>query len=296
MSETRSAESDKHQNPTDKEEWVVITGCSSGIGLDCADRLLALNYQVIATVRKESDQARLFNQGFKHVLVFDLSVAEEVDAASSQIGTITKGKLKAVFNNAAYGQAGAVEDLDRTTLERQFAVNVFGTHQLTRNLLPYLRAHGKGVIIQNSSVLGFCAMPLRGAYNASKFALEGLSDTLRLELMRNNDSVRIALIEPGPITSQFRTNSLKALKENVNISGSRYAKTYSEAIARLSKPGPASSFTLPASAVSDRVVEILNVRHPRRRYFVTAPTYVFAWLRRVLPTFILDRLLIKAGS
>ena len=296
MKEPNRQQAKREMSRSADSDWVVVTGCSSGIGLDCARRLFACGYKVIATVRNNEQAKALQADGFKHIVVFDLDDAIQVDNAAAEIRALCGGVLKGLFNNAAYGQAGAVEDLSRVSLEKQFSTNVFGTHQLTRLLLPELRAHGQGRIIQNSSVLGFCAMPMRGAYNASKFALEGLTDTLRLELLKNNDSVRVVLIEPGPIMSRFRANSLKSLRENVDIENSRYAEDYNAAIERLSKPGPAAPFTLPASAVTDRVIEALEVSSPRRRYYVTVPTYLFAVLRRVLPTFLLDRLLIRAAG
>lgn len=200
-----------------------------------------------------------------------------------------------LFNNAAYGQPGAVEDLTRQSLTEQFETNVFGTHELTRGLLPYLLKSPNGKIIQNSSVLGFAAMPMRGAYNASKFALEGLTDTLRLELSQNSN-IKVVLIEPGPIESKFRANALNALNRNVNISASRYQDMYQGAISRLSENESTTQFTLPAQAVADKLIKAIRTRNPKARYYVTFPTYLFGFLKRILPTSILDKLLIKAAK
>ena len=232
-------------------------------------------------------------QGLQDVVIMDLANSDSITAAVDHIKKISQGELYALFNNGAYGQSGAVEDLSRDTLRKQFETNVFGTHELTIKLLPELLAQKTARIIQNSSVLGFAAMPMRGAYNASKFALEGLTDTLRLELLQTN--VRVSIIEPGPITSHFRMNALKALEENVDIANSRFEEGYKDALTRLKKEGPASRFTLPADAVVKKVVHALEASRPKERYYVTFPTYLFAGLRHILPTFVMDKILSKLG-
>lgn len=278
-------------NPSINKKAIVITGCSTGIGLCAALTLHKRGYHVIATVRKEADKQSLIAQGLPDVVIMDLASSDSITAAVERIKAITQGKLYALFNNGAYGQPGAVEDLSRDTLRKQFETNVFGTHELTIKLLPELLTQKTARIIQNSSVLGFAAMPMRGAYNASKFALEGLTDTLRLELLSTN--VRVSIIEPGPITSYFRINALKALEENVDIASSRFEDGYAEALTRLKKEGPASRFTLPADAVVKKVVHALEASRSKERYYVTFPTYLFAGLRHVLPTFIMDKILSK---
>lgn len=272
---------------------IVITGCSTGIGLCAALTLHEKNYHVIATVRKEEDKQYLISQGLPDVVIMDLANSDSIAAAVSHIKAISQGKLYALFNNGAYGQPGAVEDLSRDTLRKQFETNVFGTHELTTQLLPELLMQKTARIIQNSSVLGFAAMPMRGAYNASKFALEGLTDTLRLELLNTN--VRISIIEPGPITSHFRVNAVRALEANIDVASSRFEDGYKAALERLKKEGPASRFTLPADAVVKKVIHALESPRSRERYYVTLPTYVFAGLRHVLPTFIMDKILSKLG-
>lgn len=272
---------------------IVITGCSTGIGLCAALTLHKKNYHIIATVRNEEDKQYLISQGVDDVVIMDLANSDSITAAVSHIKVITQGKLYALFNNGAYGQPSAVEDLSRDTLRKQFETNVFGTHELTIKLLPELLMQKTARIIQNSSVLGFAAMPMRGAYNASKFALEGLTDTLRLELLNTN--VRISIIEPGPITSHFRVNAVRALEANVDVANSRFEDGYKAALVRLKKEGPASRFTLPADAVVKKVIHALESSRPKERYYVTLPTYIFAALRHVLPTFIMDKILSKLG-
>ena len=206
----------------------------------------------------------------------------------------TDGQLYALFNNGAFGLPGAVEDLSRENLKYQFETNVFGWLELTNLAIPVMRKQGYGRIIQNSSVLGFVAMPFRGAYNASKYAIEGLSDTLRLEL--KGTGIYVSLIEPGPITSQFRANAVKALKQNIDIENSVHREKYIGVLERLNKQGPAAPFTLPPEAVLKRVLHALESSQPKPRYYVTFPTYLFGYLKRLLSFRQMDFLLARAGS
>ncbi len=268
---------------------VLVTGCSSGIGYKVAKGLRERGYNVFATARKPEDIARLEAEGFK-VIPLELADPESVKDCVYELMLRTNNELYAVFHNAAYGQAGALEDISREVLEKQFATNVFGWHQLTNLLLPIMRNQGQGRIIYNSSVLGIIALPFRGSYNASKYAIEGLADTLRLELA--GSGIHVSLIEPGPIASQFRANSLRALRANVDIAKSVHRDKYQGAIARLEKEGPAAPFTLQPGAVLKRVIHALESPHPRVRYPVTKPTYFFAVLKRILPARWLDKVLL----
>lgn len=272
---------------------VLITGCSSGIGLCVAHGLRERGYRVIASARKAQDVARLADEGLE-CLQLDLDDSASIRSAVDEVLTRCDGRLYALFNNGAYGQPGAVEDLSRDALRAQFETNLFGWQELTNLLLPSMRAAGEGRIIQNSSILGFAAMPMRGAYNASKFALEGLSDTLRLELAGTN--IHVSLIEPGPIESRFRANALQHFLANIDIQNSAHRAHYEKTLARLeSETGP-TPFTLPPEAVLKRVIHALESNRPKARYPVTTPTYVFAWLKRFCSTRFLDKLLIRAGN
>src|SRR5690606_5339286 len=252
------------------QKSVLITGASSGIGFYCAKQLHADGYRVIASCRKLSDVSRLQAEGITCIQL-DLDDSASIQSAVAQTLSLTNGKLYALFNNGAYGQPGAVEDLTREVLRRQFETNLFGWLELTNALIPIMRRQGYGRIIQNSSILGFAAMPFRGAYNASKFALEGLTDTLRLEL--DGSGIYVSLIEPGPILSSFRKNALAALQNNIAIEGSQFALNYRQAIDRLSKAGPAARFTLGPEAVYARLKHALEAANPKPRYYVTFPTY-----------------------
>ena len=273
---------------------VLITGCSSGIGRAVADGLRARGYRVFATARRADDVARLRAEGFADALPLDLDDSASIAAAVDEVLARTGGRLWGLFNNGAYGQPGAVEDLTREALRAQFETNLFGWLELTNRVLPAMRAQGAGRIIQNSSVLGFVAMPYRGAYNASKFALEGLTDTLRLELA--GTGIHVSLIEPGPIESRFRANAYRMYQRYIDKARSPHRARYEAMEARLQKPGPAVPFTLPASAILPPVLHALEARRPRTRYRVTVPTHLFAVLKRLLPDRVLDRLLRRAGG
>jgi len=275
------------------DKSILVTGCSSGIGHCVALGLKERGYRVFATARRREDLLALSRQGVTAVELH-LDDPRSVATAAAEVLEAARGHVYGLFNNGAYGQPGAVEDLRWEVLEMQLRTNLLGWHELTRLLIPGMRKKGEGRIIQNSSVLGLVAMPYRGAYNCSKFALEGLTDTLRLEL--HGSGIHVSLIEPGPIASRFRDNSHLKFKANIDIENSVHRDSYRAMEARLEKEGPTTSFTLPPEAVLKKVIHALESRHPRPRYAVTTPTYVFGALRRVLSTRQLDWLLRKASG
>lgn len=271
-----------------KAKTILITGCSSGIGLCCAEGLKARGYRVFATARKPEDVARLRAAGFESFRL-DLTDSRSIREAVEAVLAATGGELYALFNNGAYGQPGAVEDLSREVLREQFETNLFGTHELTTLLIPVMRRQGYGRIVQNSSVLGFAAMSYRGAYNASKYALEGLSDTLRLELM--GSGVQVSLIEPGPILSRFRDNAFAMYLKHIRPDASVHRETYRAMEARLQTAGPAVPFTLGPEAVLAKLIRALESPRPKARYYVTFPTFLFGFLKRILTDRALDAIL-----
>ena len=281
------------KNDTNIQKTVLITGCSTGIGYCVAKGLKQRGYRIIATARRKESVEQLVSEGFES-LQLDLSSSDSIQLAFKEVMKLTEGKLYALFNNGAFGLPGAVEDLSRENLKAQFETNVFGWLELTNLVIPLMRKQGFGRIIQNSSVLGFVSMPFRGAYNASKYAIEGLSDTLRLELKGSN--IFISLIEPGPITSQFRANAVKAMQQYIDIENSIHREKYLGVLERLNKKGPAVPFTLPPEAVLKRVIYALESNKPKPRYYVTLPTYLFGFLKRLLSNRQMDALLAKAGS
>ena len=264
---------------------ILITGCSSGIGLASAREIKARGWRVFATARKPEDIARLKEEIGVESLYLDYANPGSIAKAADQVLDATGGKLTALFNNGAYGQPGAVEDLTPAVLRAQFEVNVFGWHDLTRRIIPAMRAQGDGRIVFCSSVLGLVAAPYRGAYCASKFAIEALADSLRMELAATG--IRIVLIEPGPIASRFLEHALEAYRRNIDLEASAHSEIYRTRIARLEEGGD-QTFKLGPEAVALKLVHALESRNPKRRYYVTIPTYAIALLRRVLPTRALD--------
>lgn len=275
-----------------QQKTILITGCSSGIGRCAAQGLKARGYRVFATARKAEDATRLADEGFE-AFRLDLADSGSIREAVARTLDATGGELYGLFNNGAYGQPGAVEDLRREVLREQFETNLFGTHELTNLVIPVMRRQGYGRIVQNSSVLGFAAMRYRGAYNASKYALEGLSDTLRLELA--GSGVYVSLVEPGPILSRFRDNAFAMYKQNIDPEPSFHRDTYRAIEARLQKEGPAVPFTLGPEAVLKKVILALEAKRPKARYYVTVPTHLFGGLKRILPDAALDWVLRKVG-
>ena len=275
------------------KKTILITGCSSGIGLCVAKALKARDYRVFATARRHDSVSMLLNEGLESFRL-DLMDSNSIHFAFEEVMRRTGGELYALFNNGAYGLPGAIEDLSRDALRDQFETNVLGWQELTNLVIPVMRKQNYGRIIQNSSVLGFVSLPFRGAYNATKYAIEGLSDTLRLEL--KGTDIHVCLIEPGPIASKFRQNALVMLNKYVNIENSIHRERYQKVLQRLNKEGPAVPFTLPPEAVLKRVIHALEATNPQPRYYVTFPTYLFGVLKRILSTRALDRLLAKAGD
>jgi NAD(P)-dependent dehydrogenase (short-subunit alcohol dehydrogenase family) len=263
---------------------ILITGCSSGIGLACAIMLKQRGWRVLATARRTEDLARLRDLGFD-ALSLELADAKSIEACAAEALRLTGGKLTALINNAAYGQIGAVEDLTADVLRQQFEVNVIGTHDLTRRLIPAMRANKTGRIVQISSVLGLMAAPYRGAYCASKFALEALSDALRMEL--HGTGIHVSLIEPGPVRTQFLPNVLRAFKANIDMAASVHKAVYEHRVAGIERGGK-STFKVEPEAVAKRAVHALEAARPKPRYFVTVPTYAANVLKRALPTVLLD--------
>jgi len=268
---------------------VLVTGCSSGIGHCAAHGLRARGHRVFAAARRSADVERLRAEGLEAVML-DLDDDAGIGSGLDAVLDATGGRLDALFNNGAYGQPGAVEDLTRAALREQFETNLFGTAVLTNRVIPVMRRQGHGRIVMNSSLLGYAAMAYRGAYNASKFAMEGMADTLRLELA--GSGIEVALIEPGPIISRFRANAAAQFHKYITATSSVHHQAYAAMQARLEKVGPAAPFTLPPEAVLQAVIHALESRRPHARYRVTAPTRLFAVAKRLLSTRLLDKLLL----
>ncbi|NVO26265.1 SDR family NAD(P)-dependent oxidoreductase [Donghicola sp. C2-DW-16] len=266
---------------------ILITGSSSGIGYAAAHDLRARGWRVFASCRKPEDCARLQAEGFEAPQL-DYADPASVRAALTEVLDATGGTLDALYNNGAFALPGAVEDLPRGGLEELFQTNLFGPHDLTQLVLPIMRKQGHGRIVNCSSVLGLVAMPWRGAYVSSKFAIEGLTDVLRLEM--KGTGIHIILIEPGPITSKIRQNAIPNFEKWIDWENSPRADQYrSQLRKRLYEDRGPDKFELPASAVTKKLIHALESNNPHPRYFVTTPTYIGNVLRRILPTRMLDR-------
>lgn len=274
------------------QRTILITGCSSGIGYDAAHGLTKDGWRVLATCRKPEDVARLQAEGLES-FVLDYADEASLDAAMEEVQARTGGHLDALFNNGAFAIPGPVEDLPRGALRAIFETNLFGVHDLTRRVIPLMRSQGYGRIINCSSVLGLVPMKWRGAYVSTKFALEGLTDVLRLEM--RDTPIHITLLEPGPIRTLIRQNSIPHFERWFDWKNSARAEQYrSGLLEALYKGGADNPFELEPSACTDKLRRILSARRPAPRVYVTTPTYIMGTLRRVLPARTLDWLIARS--
>ena len=270
---------------------ILITGCSSGIGLDAARGLKARGWRVFATCRQEADCDRLRAEGLESFRL-DYSDEASIEAAVAETLSRTGGRLDALYNNGAFACPGAVEDLPRGALREIFETNLFGYHDLTRRVIPVMRAQGHGRIVNCSSVLGLVGARWRGAYVATKFALEGLTDVLRIEM--RGSGIDIILIEPGPIATRIRENAVPHFEKWVDWENSARREQYVALRGRLyDKKFKKDAFELGPEAVTARLIHAVEAKRPKARYYVTTPTYLMGALRRVLPTRALDWLIAK---
>ena len=268
------------------QKSVLITGCSSGIGLASAKAMSERGWRVFATARKADDLAMLSRLGLQAVPL-ELRDPNSVTACTAMVLERTNGRLDGLFNNAAHGQPGAVEDLSVELLRDQFEVNLFAWHALTRPIVAAMRAAGSGRIVNCSSVLGLISPPYRGAYNATKFALEALTEAMRHELV--GTQIKVSLIEPGPIGTRFVETAMGLLRGNIDIEGSVHREVYHRRLTNMAAGGK-QTFKLPPEAVAAKLVHALESPRPKVRYYVTIPTYLAAYGKRVLPQFLADRM------
>ena len=273
------------------QKSILITGASSGIGYDAALGFRALGFRVFASCRKQSDCDRLEALGFDSPLI-DYNDSDSIAAGLNAVLAATGGTLDVLYNNGAFACPGAVEDLPRGALRDIFEVNVFGYQELTNLVIPVMRAQGHGRIIQCSSVLGIVGLKWRGAYVATKFALEGLTDVLRVEMA--DTPIKVILIEPGPITSDIRQNAIPHFEKWIDWKGSARASEYDALRERLYTDSGPDAFELPASAVTKKLIHAATSKRPKARYYVTTPTYLMGFLRRILPTRLLDAVIARA--
>lgn len=269
-----------------EKKTVLITGCSSGIGFDAAIALHQRGYRVIATCRKSNDVKKLAQLGIESIIL-DVSDSLSINEAFLHVMAMTKGRLDVLINNAGYGQAGALEDISRELMQKQFETNVFGLLELTNLVIPIMRKQGQGRIINVSSILGIISMPFRGAYNASKYAVEGICDTLRLEL--SSSGIKVITIEPGPIESKFRDNVVDGSLRDIDISGSHFRNQYHKMLTDFKQKKTDSIFTKKPDAVIQCFIHAIESNRPRVKYPVTFPAHLLIFLKRIFPTFLLDK-------
>jgi NAD(P)-dependent dehydrogenase (short-subunit alcohol dehydrogenase family) len=272
------------------QKTIIITGASSGIGFDAAHGLRAAGWRVFASCRKADDCARLKAEGFESPLI-DYTDANSIVTGLAETLEATGGTLDALYNNGAYALPGAVEDLPTGALREIFETNLFGWHELTRLVLPVMRAQGHGRIVNCSSVLGFVGYKWRGAYVATKYALEGLTDVLRLEMA--GTGIKVILIEPGPITSAMRKNAVPHFEKWIDWQNSARRDDYQEELDRLYIQTTPGRFELPPTAVTRKLLHALTSPNPKPRYYVTKPTYLMGFVKRVLSTRMLDRMILR---
>ncbi len=266
---------------------IVITGCSTGIGLETAKYLKEQGVKVYPTAREQKDVEMLLSLGFENAMKLDVREAKQIGHVIKRVLELDN-KIDVWFNNAGYGQAGAIEDIPTDILKEQFDTNVFGLHESTRQIIPIMRKQGYGKIIQHSSVLGLVSLFGRGAYNASKYAIEGLTDTLRLEL--HNTDIYVSLLNTGPISSNFRNTAMRKLKENIDIENSIFKEQYQK---NLSAKKSSVPFNEEADSVARVVYQIILSSKPKPRYYITKATYLLGYLKRILSTSLLDKILLR---
>lgn len=276
------------------DRTILITGASSGIGLAAATIMAGRGWQVFATVRREEDRQRLALLPGVTPLLMDYADPASIAATAEAVLEATGGRLGALYNNGAYGQPGALEDISTEVLRQVFEVNVLGWHDLTRRLIPAMRRAGAGRIVMCSSILGFLSMPYRGAYNASKHAIEGLADSWRLELI--DAGIHVATLQPGPIATNFVATSMKQFRDNVDVEGSANAAGYRQRLDDMQRPPEASVFRKPPEAVVDCLVHACESARPRPYYRITWLTKGAAVVKHLLPASLFVALLHRAAK
>lgn len=276
------------QTGQNRQRNIIITGCSSGIGAYCAEALHSQGWRVFATARKDADIAALKAKGMEaHYL--DYTEPQSIAVLADEVLRQTDGKLDALFNNGAYAQPGAIEDLPVEALRQQFEANFFGWHDLTRRLVPVMRRQGHGRIVHCSSILSLVPMKWRGAYVASKFALEGLMLAQRMEL--EGSGIDVSLIEPGPIASRFTYNAASHARANIDMEASVHRELYQRQMAKLEGGGTKSKNKLGPEAVYAVLLHALEAPRPRPHYVVTRPAKLGSLARRLMPARWLYRML-----
>jgi NAD(P)-dependent dehydrogenase (short-subunit alcohol dehydrogenase family) len=276
-----------------KKKIILITGCSSGIGFDAVFALQKRGHRVIASCRKIKDVQQFLAKGIEAVQL-DVSDSASIQQAFTEVLQKTAGRIDILINNAGYGQTGALEDVSREVLRAQFETNVFGLVELTNLAIPIMRQQGEGRIINLSSILGIISLPFRGAYNASKYAVEGISDTLRMEL--KSSGIKVITIEPGPIESRFRDNCIDNSLNQIDTENSHFRRQYEQMLNAFKQKKTSSVFTRQTDAVINKLIHALESNRPKIKYPITFPAHLFVFLKRFLSSKTLDKFLLMVSK
>jgi NAD(P)-dependent dehydrogenase (short-subunit alcohol dehydrogenase family) len=263
----------------------LVTGASSGIGEATVRRLMQDGYQVYAAARRQDRMKPLAAAGAV-LLSLDLTDDASIIAAVSRIEAETGGSLDVLVNNAGYGSYGALEDVPLEEARRQFEVNLFGLARLIQLILPMMRQRRAGRIVNVTSIGGKIHEPFGSWYHATKYALEGLSDCLRVELAPFGISVIV--IEPGAIRTDWNGIARDSLLQRSEASAySQYARRHAGMLAR----GDTERFSSPPSVVADAIGRSVAARRPRTRYAVGGGARTILGIRRLLSDRMFDRML-----
>ncbi len=270
--------------PTSKA--VLITGCSTGIGRATAELLAGDGWKVYATARNVDSIADLTNAGCE-LLALDVTDEASMRAAVDQIES-TEGSVGVLINNAGYSQSGAVEDVPIDVVRRQFETNVFGLVRLTQLVLPGMRKHGWGKVVNISSMGGKLTFPGGGYYHGTKHALEAISDALRFEV--KGFGIDVIVIEPGLITTEFGRRAVSSIDDEVRDDGP-YAE-FNAAVAEMTGSAYDSALAKlggPPEVVAKKIKKAITARRPKTRYKVTASAKLAMAQRRLLTDKMWDR-------
>lgn len=270
---------------------ILITGCSTGIGYEAAKTLKQRGWRVLATARRAEDRERLERDIGVETLPLELADQSSVAHCAEAALRKTDGRLGALYNNAAYGVIGAMEDITGDVLRKHLEINVIGTHELTRLIIPAMRSNGGGRIVNCSSVLGLVSGPFRGPYCASKFALEAMTDAMRLELA--GSGIFVSTLQPGPIRSEFLATTVATFKGNVDAAQSVHRETYHRRLQAM-EGDTQSRFKLGPEAVVKKLVHALESSRPRAHYKISPHTHVISALKRILPRSAVDALMARS--
>lgn len=271
----------------------LITGCSTGIGFDAVKQFAKEGWLTIATVRSVQAMKSLGELKDKNVVVMEMDVTDEVQIIKVVDKVIkTYGKIDLLINNAGYGILGPVEDITLGEAQAQFDVNVWGGLRVMKAVLPHMRERKKGKIITISSIVGLIPFPLYGVYAASKFAIEAISESLRVET--EYFGISVSIVEPGTFFTAFWRN--RHLPEAIKNRTSSYIALHESFFKKLNnaeyklKKSRYGSLQHPAK-VARLLYQIALTEHPRLRYRIGVDAHIYYWTRKLLPDFVWFRIL-----